>query len=98
MNLEFHKRKMRQLQEELISAEVWEMKLEERTRKIQEKPPFVTSWMDKEVVEASLVRDDWEKVVNYITKRVVMVEQMDRSQLVGLVRTVLRVRNCLVER
>ena len=27
-----------------------------------------------------------------------MVEQMDRSQLVGLVRNVLRVRNCLVER
>ena len=27
-----------------------------------------------------------------------MVEQMDRSQVVGLVRTVLRVRNCLVER
>ena len=50
------------------------------------------------VVEESLVSDDWEKVVNYIRKRVVMVEQMDRSQLVELVRTVLRMRNCLVER
>ena len=34
----------------------------------------------------------------FIRKGVVMVEQIDRSQLVGLVRTVLRVRNCLVER
>ena len=29
LNLEFHKRKMRQLQEELTSAEVWETELEE---------------------------------------------------------------------
>ena len=37
-------------------------------------------------------------VVHSIRKRVVMVKQRDSSQLVGLVRTVLRVRNCLVER
>ena len=37
-------------------------------------------------------------VVNSIRKRVVKVEQRDRSQLVRLVRTVLRVRNCLGER
>ena len=54
--------------------------------------------LEQEVAEESLVNDDWEKVVHSIRKRVVMVEQMDRSQLVGLVRTVLRVRNCLVER
>ena len=54
--------------------------------------------LEQEVVEESFVINDWEKVVHSIRKRVVMVEQMDRSQLVGLVRTVLRVRNCLVER
>ena len=43
----------------------------------------------------SLVSDDWE---NSIRKRVVKVEQRDRSQLVGLARTVRRMRKCLVER
>ena len=38
---------------------------------------------------------DWEKVVSLTRKRVVVVE---RSQLVGLVSTVLDVRNFLVER
>ena len=38
------------------------------------------------------------RCIHSIRKRVIMVEQMDRSQLVGLVRNVLRVRNCLVER
>ena len=54
--------------------------------------------LEQEVVEESFVINDWEKVVHSIRKRVVMVEQMGRSQLLGLVRTVLRVRNCLVER
>ena len=54
--------------------------------------------LEQEVVEESFVINDWEKVVHSIRKRVVMVEQRDRSQLVGLVRNVLRVRNCLVER
>ena len=54
--------------------------------------------LEQEVIKESLVSDDWEKVVYSIRRRVVMVEQRDRSQLVGLARTVLRVRNCLVER
>ena len=48
LSLEFHKRKMRQLQEELTSAEVWERELEERLLEerlssVQEKvmPPFM---------------------------------------------------------
>ena len=36
-SLEFHKRKMKQLQEELTSAEVWEKELEERLTKVEEK-------------------------------------------------------------
>ena len=107
MNLEFHKRKMRQLQEELTSAEVWERELEVRLRKIEEKvrPPLMKfcdqlekeEGVEQEVVEESLVSNDWEKVVGFIRKRVVKVEQMNRSQLVGLVRTELGVRNCRVE-
>ena len=54
--------------------------------------------LEQEVVEESFVINDWEKVVHSIRKRVVKVEQRDRSQLVGLARTVLRVRNCLVKR
>ena len=52
--------------------------------------------LEQEVIKESLVSDDWEKVVHSIRKGVVTVEQRDRRQLVGLVRTVLRVRNCLV--
>jgi hypothetical protein len=51
--------------------------------------------VEKEVIEESLVGDDWEKVVAVCRMRVGMVEQMERSQLVGLVRTVVGVRNCL---
>ena len=54
--------------------------------------------LEQEVIKESLVSDDWEKVVLCIRKWVVMVEQRDRSQLMGLVRTVRRVRNCLVEK
>ena len=39
LNLEFHKRKKRQLQKKLTSAEVWEKELEECLRKMQKVIP-----------------------------------------------------------
>ena len=108
LNLEFHKRKMRQLQEELTNAEVWETELEERLRRVEDKVqlPLMKfcsqvereEGVEQEVIEESMVGGNWEKVVGLLKKIVLKVEQMERSQLVGLVRTVLGVRNCLVEK
>ena len=74
---------------------MWAKELEERSKKIQE---LGEEELKQEVAEESVVSDDWDKAVHSIRNRVVMVEQMVTSQLVGFVRTVLRVRNCLVER
>ena len=54
--------------------------------------------LEQEEVEQSLLSNDREQMVHSIRKKGIMVEQMDRSQLVGSVRNVLRARNCLVER
>ena len=86
LNLELHQRTMKQLQKELISsAEVWAKELEERSKKIQE---LGEEELKQEVAEESVVSDDWDKAVHSIRNRVVLVEQMVTSQLVGLVRTV----------
>ena len=78
---------MRQLQEELISAEVWERELEERLKRMEEKvmPQLMKfcnqlereEGVEKEVIEESLVGDDWKKVVAVCRKRVGRVEQME---------------------
>ena len=70
LSLEFHKRKMRQLQEELTSAEVWE--LEERLSSVQEKvmPPFMKfckqlereEGVEEKVIEESMAENDWKQV------------------------------------
>ena len=81
--------------------------MEERLKKIEEKvrPPLMKfcdqlekeEGVEQEVIHESLVSDDWKKVIGLVRKRLVKVDQMERSQLVGLVRTVLGVRNGLVE-
>ena len=108
LNLQFHKRKMRQLHEELTSAEVWEGELEQRLKRVEDKvqPPVMKfccqvtreKGVEQQVIEESMEGEDWKEVVKIMKKRVMQVEQMDRRQLVGLVRTVLSVRNCLVEK
>lgn len=108
LNMEFHRRKMRQLQEELTSAEVWETELEDRLGRVEDKvrPPIMKfcTQMEKEegvdqlVVEETLGESDWKDVARIVKKRVLIVDQMERIKLVGLVRTVLGVRNCLVEK
>ena len=72
LSLEFHKRKMRQLQEELTSAEVWERELEERLSSVQEKvmPPFMKfckqlereEGVEEKVIEESMAENDWKQV------------------------------------
>jgi hypothetical protein len=50
------------------------------------------------VIEDSMAENDWKQVTSVLKKRMMEVDQMERSQLVGLVRTVLGVRNWLVEK
>ena len=64
---------------------MWAKELEERSKKIQE---LGEEELKQEVAEESVVSDDWDKAVHSIRNRVVVVEQMVTSQLVGFVRTV----------
>ena len=108
LNMEFHKRKMRQLHEELTSAEVWETELEERLSKVQEKvKPSLMKFssqlereegVDEDVIEETMADNVWEKILSVLKKRMVKVEQMERSELLGLVKTVLDVRSWLAEK
>ena len=107
-NLEFHKRKMKQLQEELTSAEVWETELQERLNKLEEKiKPSLMKFcnqlekegtVDEDIIEETVVENNWGKVMTVLKKRMTTLEDFGRLQLVGLMRVVLSVRNCLVEK
>ena len=82
--------------------------MEERLSSVQEKvmPPFMKfckqlekeEGVEEKVIEESMAENDWKQVKSVLKKRMVKVDQIERSQLVGLVRTVLGVRNCLVEK
>ena len=107
-SLEFHKRKMNQLQEELTSAEVWEKELEERLMKVGEKvqPALMKfcrqlvneDFVDDIIIEETVVENQWENIEIILRRKISRVEQMERRKLVGLVNTVLTMRNCLVEK
>ena len=85
-----------------------ETELEDRLKGIQEKvkPALMKfcSQLDREegvdeaVTEETMAETDWAKVLVALKKRVAKVERMDRSQLVGLVKTVLDVRGYLMEK
>ena len=107
-SLEFHKRKMKQLQEELSSAEVWEKELEERLVKMEEKvqPALMKfckqldseDFVDDIIIEETVAENKWETIEIVLRKKISRVEEMERTKLVGLVKTVLTLRNCLVEK
>ena len=46
--------------------------------------------MEQEAIKLSVVGNNWQRVLR--------VEEVDRSQLMGLVSTVLKLKNCFVER
>ena len=107
-NLEFHKRKMMQLQEELASAEVWETELKERLKTLEEKvKPALMIFcdqlekegaIDNDVIEEIITGNDVAKIFTILKKKLMKVDEMDRSQLVGMMNIVLSVRNCLAEK
>ena len=104
-SLEFHRRKIQKLEEELSSARGWEGELEVKACSLKErlKPPLL-KLKDRlersEAVQESLVREcldshGWREVVLLLAARVERAAQLERGQLVRLADTVLLVRNCL---
>ena len=78
-SLEFHKRKMKQLREELTSAEVWEKELEERLKKLEEKaqPVMMKFWnqlesedfVDDIIIDEAIAENHWERVKIVMKKK-----------------------------
>jgi len=107
-NLEFHRRKIRQMHDELSHAEAWEKELEARLQTIKEKvkPRILvfseqlelSKGVDDKIVEATVVEEDSEKLIGLLRKKAFAMDKMDRSQLLGFIKTVLNVRNGFLEK
>ena len=108
INLEFHRRKIRQIQEELTQASVWEKELEKRLHNIEEKvkPPLLkfseqiedTGTVEESIVEESIMEEDSEKLIGLLRRKAIAMDKLNRSQLLGFLKTVLNVRNKFLEK
>ena len=105
-NLEFHRRKIRKMHEELSVAEQWEKELEKRLEIAEEnvKPSILkfaeefekSNLVEESVVEATLDEDELERLISMMRKKAVAMLDMDGSQLLGLIKTILVVRDGLL--
>jgi len=109
VSLEFNKRKMNQLHEELSDLEVWEVELEKKLAKLKEQlqPPMMKfckqldtdEGVEITVVEASVHETSDPKIlINALQQRVSSSGEYGRSRLLGLISTTLSTRNCLVNK
>lgn len=107
-NLEFHQRKVRKMTEELHVAEEWEKELVRRLKTIEErvKPPVLkiaesfekSNEVEDSFLEAAIKEEDQERLIAMLRKKALAMDTMDRAQLLAFIKTLLSVRNCLVER
>ena len=105
-NLEFHRRKIRKMHEELSVAEQWEKELEKRLEIAEQnvKPSILkfaeefekSNLVEESVVEATLDEDELERLISMMRKKAVTMLEMDGSQLLGLIKTILVVRDGLL--
>jgi len=109
VSLEFNKRKMNQLHEELSDLEVWEVELEKKLAKLKEQlqPPMMKfckqlntdEGVEITVVEASVHETSDPKIlINALQQQVSSSGEYGRSRLLGLINTTLSTRNCLVNK
>ena len=106
--LGFHQTKVRKLTEELNVAEDWEKELERRLKAIEEKvkPPLLkiaesfenSNEVEDSFLEAAINEEDHERLLSMMRKKALAMDKMDRAQLLAFVKTLLSVRNCLVEK
>ena len=88
LNLEFHRRKIRQLHEELSQAEIFAKELEKRQRNLEEqiKPPLMRfnemleedQGVDDKVVETSVNEEDHKNVLAVLRKRAIFMEKVNK--------------------
>ena len=107
-NLEFHKRKVRRMTEELHVAEEWEKELDRRLKTIEErvKPPLLkiaesfekSNEVEDSFLEAAIKEEDQDRLLAMLRKKALDMDTMDRAQLLAFIKTLLSVRNCLLEK
>ena len=105
--LKFHKTKVRKMREELGVAEEWERELQRRLANVEKKlePPikkiiesFETSNQIEESILEEAVTEDHERLVAVLRKKALAMDEMDRAQLLAFIKTLLSVRDSLLEK
>ena len=102
-NLQFHRRKMRKLLEELSQAEILEKELVIRHKTLEEsmKPALLKlqeqlnnnkDVVDDEVVEACIKEEKPDEIVEMLRRKAISMNKMNRTRLLGFMKTVLRFR------
>ena len=108
-NIEFHRKKMRSLHEELNSAEIWEVELLDRLKKIEERvqPPLMKLYKLLNTKEGSVSHSDIEECVSVssldeiqsvLNRKILKCEELDREELLKLVKVVVTTRDVFAER
>ena len=107
-NLELHRSKIRELQEELRVAEQFEAELEDRLSQVEDRlrPPVtrfkeklnLDSGVDRTVVGEIITEvEDPSQIIAIMKTKAKTLDQMTRSQLVGFIRTILNLRDAFIE-
>ena len=105
-NLDTQRRKIRQIHEELESAEIFREELEGRLKSVEmrEKPAIMSLAQKLEDSLEGLEEDFFSLVENHVRiisllrEKEKKLHQMSRSQLLGFVKTLLNARDCCLER
>ena len=107
-NLELHRSKIRELQEELRVAEQYEAELEDRLSQVEDRlrPPVtrfkeklnLDSGVDRTVVGEIITEvEDPSQIIQIMKTKAKTLDQMTRSQLVGFIRTILNLRDAFID-
>ena len=107
-NLELHRSKIRELQEELRVAEQFEAELEDRLSQVEDRlrPPVtrfkeklnLDSGVDRTVVGEIITEvEDPSQIIQIMKTKAETLDQLTRSQLVGFIRTILNLRDAFIE-
>ena len=107
-NLELHRSKIRELQEELRVAEQFEAELEDRLSQVEDRlrPPVtrfkeklnLDSGVDRTVVGEIITEvEDPSQIIAIMKTKAKTLDQMTRSQLVGFIRTILNLRDAFID-
>ncbi|XP_023347096.1 uncharacterized protein LOC111715920, partial [Eurytemora carolleeae] len=108
LDLDYHRKKIRQMTEELNNAEHFEKELIVKEKKIEERikpvlmrfyeglePPLSIS---RPLLQDTVQTQPWEKVVSLTKRRVEMLESTDRQDLISLMWIILQLRDEYAEK